>query len=70
MAKNIFAFTPNEPNPPYLSINDEGDFKLSITVRGKGTEDECGATASITLNADQWGKLLNALWHATGAFRK
>lgn len=49
---NIAAYTPAVPNPPYMSINDEGDGHVSFTVR-----DERGKQCTIKIPADEWVRL-------------
>lgn len=36
---NIFAYTPHEISPPYISINRRDDGKIYVTVRSKGARE-------------------------------
>lgn len=36
---NIFAYTPHEISPPYISINRRDDGKIYLTVRSKGARE-------------------------------
>ncbi len=49
--KNIHAYTPAGSSfPPYLSLNDEPDGRITLTVRSPATSDgNCGLTAMIVL---------------------
>lgn len=61
MRRNIFAYTPVGFNPPFISINDEGNGTVSIIVRGEARENEGAHIGQITLDREQWGKLRNAV---------
>lgn len=57
--KNIFAYTPPIPNPPYISVNEASDpgYGVSFTVRSPPIESlrvsMYGATAEINLTVEQ-----------------
>lgn len=48
--RNIAAWTPNEPNPPFVSINDLERGKIELHLRGRPADGEpYGAQASVVL---------------------
>jgi tartrate dehydratase alpha subunit/fumarate hydratase class I-like protein len=50
MRKNYHAFTGiTNPYPAYISVNQEEDFKISVTVRGEGSE----TASTIYMTAEQ-----------------
>ncbi len=58
--RNLFAYTPTGPVPPYLSVNEIGG-EIVVTTRGKGIGGATGPTAEITLPPDQVDALCRAL---------
>ena len=59
MSENITAYTaPGASYPPYVSINERGDL-VEITVRSPATpEGHCGATSAMTMNRDDFDRLV------------
>jgi len=60
---NLAAWTPDEKNPPYVSINCCQNRTVEITVRGRGI-DALGATASVALTEDEFSELLGDLFNS------
>ena len=57
---SLVAWTPNEPNPPYLSINYRQNHTVSISIRERG-ENELGKTAQIELTKAEFQDVLDQL---------
>jgi hypothetical protein len=57
---NLAAWTPGEPNPPYLSINHCQNKNVTISIRERGN-DALGNTASVVLTEDEFQDVLNQL---------
>lgn len=53
MTMNVFAYTPAEQAPPYISANVRDTTGVEVTVRSKRTEFGYGAEASITIPLEQ-----------------
>ena len=54
--KNIFAYTPSVPNPPYLSLNENGSV-FQLSVRSEKQTDGNQPQAVIELTQDQLEEL-------------
>jgi len=58
MRNNIHAYTaPGSSYPEYLSVNENEDGTVEITIRSLPTPfGQCGETASIKLSAEEFAK--------------
>ncbi len=61
MTMNVFAYTPAEPAPSYISANVRDATGVEITVRSKRTEFGYGAEASITVPLEQVDAFIEGL---------
>jgi hypothetical protein len=60
---NLAAWTPDENNPPYVSINyvdSRGTIEITIRERSKG--DSLGKEACVELTKDEFSELIGDLF--------
>lgn len=63
MRKNIFAFTPNSATspPPYISINEDEDGVIRLTVRGLQFSEKPAAHAVMDVPVEELLKMAAAV---------
>ena len=67
MHRNIFAYTPCEPRPPFISVNRKKDGNVVISVRSRPEGAEVyGLQAHIELPEAEFRKLATSLFNETG----
>jgi hypothetical protein len=55
---NISAITsPEAQFPPYISINEEKDGQISVTVRSEAKDGTCGSTSMVVLSCEEFRQL-------------